>query len=182
MRANLINFALMTFSATATLPFALIISGSVREIFKNLVIGFQLFSCWALATFAITCALSCIMVTIFGRKTLLLIGFSLLAVANLTMIILYMMSYEHRDLVYIGTTGFISMTTIGPTAWIYSAETQPDIGVGIQLALYMLILLCTSPFKQHIACHPMSYLLLCAVSILATAFVWIYMAETKNQT
>ena len=100
-------------------------------------------------TFALTCTFSCIAVSVFGRRTLLLIGFSLLTAAHVTICVLSWLYQEQETQIYMLVIGLVTITTIAPVSWIYSAETQPDIGVGVQFVLLVLILLFASPLVQY---------------------------------
>ena len=140
----------MAFSSITTLPLAqMIVGGNFREMFRSHTIWFPYLLCGALASFALTCTFSCIAVSVFGRRTLLLIGFSLLTAAHMTISVLSWLYQDQGALIYMIVIGLVTITTIAPVSWIYSAETQPDIGLGVQFVLLMLILLFASPLVQY---------------------------------
>ena len=92
--------------------------------------------------------LSVIIVRLFGRRTLFLIGFASISVLHMAIGGLKSVMYDQGIMMYVCAFLVVYMITIGPIAWLYAAETQPDIGLGFSAAVFMFFSFLTSTFKD----------------------------------
>ena len=76
----------------------------------------------------------------------------------------------------------VYMITLGPIAWLYAAETQPDIGLGFSAAVFMFFSFLTSSFRDTFIQLPFLHFVLGGFSLCALIFVCYLVPETKNKS
>ena len=84
----------------------------------------------------------------FGRRTLFLLGFGSVSVLHLAIGGFVSVTFDQGIMMYVCVFLVVYMISLGPISWMYAAETQPDIGLGVSTAVFMLFSLLISTFKD----------------------------------
>ena len=72
----------------------------------------------------------------------------------------------------------VYMTSLGPVVWTYAAETQHNTGLGVTVALFMLLTLIITVFRESLIHIPFLHFILSSISVLALLLVNYCVPET----
>lgn len=122
----------------------------------------------------------------FGRKPLLFWGHLGIAVAHAMIGAFILTGFDMGILVMICVFIFVYANTTGTVAWVYSAETCTDIGLGVcLLTLWAVVLLevLTVPMLMNTGIETSGVFFLFAIfGIVATIFIKLFLKETRGLT
>lgn len=125
-------------------------------------------------------------VTTFGKKRLLLVGHSTMALIHAfvgTCIII-----EFNLGVVLGICAFMLAynSTSGPVSWGYAVETCPDIALGIVLLTLYSTVFVLSLTTETLMASPLQpqgvFFMFAGISVIAFVFFWCFLGETKGLT
>ena len=119
----------------------------------------------------------------FGRRTLLLYGHAIMAFLHFVLAFCAFMDYQMFIIVLVNIFLLVYLTTSGPVAWIYSAETCTDATLGIVImTLWGTITLevLTSKSIEAAITHVGFFSMFGVFNILATIYVFFSVGETKG--
>jgi hypothetical protein len=102
----------------------------------------------------VSAALSFLVIRVYGRRPLLLIGHTGIAICHGLVGLLTIYKVNYGVLVFMCLFIVVYEFTSGPLAWIYAAETCPDVSLGIcTYTLYFTVFilsLVTEPLRNSI--------------------------------
>ena len=120
----------------------------------------------------------------FGRRFLLLLGHSSMALAHFLIGLFIITGFNAGVLAGIAFFLFVYQNSSGPIAYQYATETCCDIGLGICiLVLYFTILvlsLSTEPLMDSKLQPQGVFFLFAILSVIAFIFLYFYLGETMH--
>ena len=117
----------------------------------------------------------------FGRRDLFMFGFVSVSVLHSVLGIVAVSMYDQGIMMYICVFLCVYMISLGPVTWLYAAETQHDIGLGVSASVFMFFSLLMSTMKDVFVEIPNLHFLLSAFSIIALIFVYFFIPETIDE-
>lgn len=122
----------------------------------------------------------------FGRKPLLVWGHFGIAVAHALIGTFILIGFDIGIVVMICVFIFIYANSTGPIAWVYSAETCTDVGLGVcLLTLWAVVLVevLTVPMLMNTRIETSGVFFIFAfMGLFATVFIKVFLRETKGLT
>lgn len=124
-------------------------------------------------------------IKLFGRKTLLYVGHIGFAVVHAFVGYCSIIQYTNGVAIGVFAFSFIYMNTSGPIAWVYSAETCSDTGLGISLAclwvtVLILSLVCPYLMEKDVLGPAKVFFMFSFCSCVALIFIFYCIEETKG--
>ena len=135
------------------------------------------------ATSAISAMLGILVVRNFGRRTLLVWGHALMALIHFVIAFCALMEYQIFIIGLVNLFLLIYLTTSGPVAWIYSAETCTDSTLGIVIMTLwgtITIEVLTSQTIETLITQVGFFAMFGVFNVIATIFVYFSIGETKG--
>lgn len=120
----------------------------------------------------------------FGRKPLLFWGHIGIALAHAAIATFILTGFDVGIIVMICVFIFLYANTTGPIAWVYSAETCTDIGLGVcLLTLWAVVLIevLFVPTLMNTAIEASGVFYLFSIfSFIAAIFIYVFLKETRG--
>lgn len=122
----------------------------------------------------------------FGRRPLLFYGHIGIAIAHALIGAFILTGFDIGIVIMMCIFIWLYANTTGPIAWVYSAETCTDIGLGVcLLTLWAVVLLevLTVPTLMNTALETSGVFFLFSVfSAIAAVFIYVFLKETRGLT
>jgi len=118
----------------------------------------------------------------FGRRTLHLVGHTLMALCHFIIAFTIAMKEGSAEIVFVCVFIFVYMNTAGPAGWAFASETCSDTGLALAVLTYYFWETFSSFSTEALMDNYPSYTFVMygCISIFAVVFVWIFMGETKG--
>lgn len=135
---------------------------------------------------AIASAVAIGTVRTFGRRPLLLFGYSAICVSHCLLATFIIIEFNIGVVVMMCVFMAIYQNTCGPIPWLYAAETMTDVGLGVALqvlyATLMVVSVGTEPLMQTKLHDSGVFFLFGLFSAFGFIFTYFYFKETKGLT
>jgi len=138
---------------------------------------------YMMAVIALISAMTAIFsVRTFGRRTLHIVGHSLMALLHFGIAFTIYMGFSTMQIVLVCIFVSVYLNTAGPCGWTYASETCTDTGLAlVVLTYYFWETVATFTTEALMEELPVvTFILYGFISSIAVVFICIFMGETKN--
>ena len=122
----------------------------------------------------------------FGRRPLLLFGYSAICITHCILATFILIEFNVGVVLMMCVFMAIYQNTCGPIPWLYAAETMTDVGLGIAMqTLYvtlMIVSVGTEPLMQTSLHTSGVFFLFGLFSLFGFIFTYFFFKETKGLT
>lgn len=118
----------------------------------------------------------------FGRRTVLLVGHSSICVLHALIATATLLGWSNIQIVLVCVFIFVYMTTTGPCAWVYAAETCSDTALSaVVFTLYFWCTLESFTTETLMAWSPAgTFFIFCGITGVSAVFIYLAVGETKG--
>jgi len=131
--------------------------------------------------------LSCYIVKLFKRRTLLIAGHIGIAIVHATIACFDIADNDYGVLVMTLVFLIVYENTSGPLAWLYAAETVIDVALGVCLltlwgTVFVLSLVCPVLMSKDSIGTQNVFFIFSGLSVGGTIYSWWFIRETSGLT